>query len=89
MPTNKKRKTRKMKSVISLELRAYFENGTWPGNETEADGEVFLLLCNDKKGREMWELCREEIMLDWKRQKRQGLPWAERYFNEGDNNADK
>lgn len=76
-----KRQTRNAKTAIFPELRAYFEDGTWPGNKTEGDAECFIIMCSDEKLKAVWEECKDEILADWQKEKRPGRPWIETYLN--------
>lgn len=51
-------------TAIPPALRSYFETGAC-GNQTEDDGDIFLLQGSEKREKAAWEDCREEIMDAW------------------------
>jgi len=77
-----------MRSNLSDSLRQYLESGDYRTRETfpNCPGrvETFLLANPGKRQllREKWLQHRAEILADWKRQKRAGLPWAAVQFDE-------
>lgn len=78
MPTNRTRRTRKMKqTVITSALRYYFETGSYDGDFPEEDRcDVFLLSSWPVELRAAWNDAKETILADWKRAGKRGLPWA-------------
>jgi len=87
MATNRKRKSRKIvQETFSPKLRAFFEKGALadgndPTNTTE-DGAIFIMACSYKKTAEAYGPYRQEILADWKKQKRKGKPYAEKIYIE-------
>ena len=82
MPTNRKRRSRKMvQEALSPKLRAFFERGAC-GNETEEDADIFIMACSYRKIAAAYEPYRYEILADWKKQKRKGSPYAEKIYIE-------
>lgn len=85
MPTNRKRRSRKVvQETLSLKLRAFFERGTLadggdPTN-TEEDADIFIMACSYRKIAEVYEPYRAEILADWKKYKRKGEPYAEKVY---------
>ena len=79
----KPRRQLKEVPIISPALRYYFETGDDNQDQfSPADRfNVFLIGFPLGKGRDLkdlWEIAKSEILKDWKKEKRPGLPWAEK-----------
>lgn len=61
MPTNRKRITRKLKSVLTDNVRRYLETG----ESTENDVDVYILQVAPEQLRDSWESQKEIIMPEW------------------------
>ncbi|OGP68416.1 MAG: hypothetical protein A2W27_11010 [Deltaproteobacteria bacterium RBG_16_44_11] len=87
MPTNRRRRTRKIiKSILTDSLRQYLEMGDYCGKGLPLDSpgriQTFMLAHPSKRPqlKETWLRHRAEILQQWKAEKRPGLPWAEKEF---------
>lgn len=72
MPTNRKRITRKLKSIVTDNVRHYLETG----HADDRDVEVYLLQGNPEQLREKWESQKEVILSDWIVKYPGNRPWA-------------
>ena len=85
MATNRNKRMRIFKPLtLSPKLRAFFERGALadggdPTNTSE-DGDIFIMACSERKIAEAYGPYRQEILADWKKQKRKGKPYAEQFF---------
>lgn len=80
MPTNRTRRTRKTRTTnISPAWRNFFETGA-NDNKTEEDADIFIVSGSDKEIVAAWEPYREALLVEWKKEGRKGLPWAEKVF---------
>ena len=79
------RKPRKVRLMMPVPLtkawREFFETGA-NGNSTEEDGDIFLVDTHEKAMLTAWLPYREKFLVEWKRQKRRGLPWIEKKLKE-------
>ena len=92
MPTNRRRKSRKIvSSTISEPMRYYLETGNYClrdifPEDPRGRAEVFRLAYPSeamrKRLRAVWLTHRPEILRQWKTQKKRGLPWGAKEFDE-------
>lgn len=87
MPRKVLRSKRAQRPILFDSLRQYLETGCYLTRETFplCPGRIRTFqLANPRKRDELkkvWLQHREQIMSEWKRNKRKGLPWAERKFD--------
>lgn len=84
MPTNRSRRTRALVPGLSDSLKNYLETGDYcaPAG-TSGRAETFMLASPSRREelQKVWQLHRQEIWADWKKQKRPGMPWAAKEFD--------
>ena len=85
MPRKPRKLLKMRKNSLSPKLRAFFERGalTIPDLADEEDADIFVTVCSYKKTAEAYKPHREEILADWKKQKRPGLPFVEKFIRRG------
>lgn len=90
MQPNKKRRTRKIvKSDLSAPMKYFLESGDYlvkdrfPGMNLREWIEIFQYGAGGYRERllRVWDRHRDEVLADWKNQKRSGLPWASQQFD--------
>ncbi|RPH48377.1 MAG: hypothetical protein EHM85_00315 [Desulfobacteraceae bacterium] len=91
MPTNRAKRMRHFKQRdISPAMKYFLESGNYCLKrlfpEDHIDRFEIFRLANPSPNmlqefRKAWELHRAEIMADWTKQKRRGLPWAAKLFD--------
>ena len=88
MPTNRKRRTRKIVTyVLTDSVKHYLMTGDYCSRTLFPDCpgryETFLLAHPGKREqlREVWMLHRDDILQQWKAEKRRGKPWASKQFD--------
>lgn len=97
MPTNRTKRSRKVvKQTLSDSWRFFLETGDYHtaiskekfSDVSNCDRFYIFQLGNPSPGGGYWEKLRkiwmqhkDEILSDWKKQKKKGLPWAERLFD--------
>ena len=88
MATNRMRRSRKnLKPIIPKALYFYFETGSQDQSQFEPEDRYNVFLPDFPLGKgqdaaDLWLLCRDEVLRNWKKQKKDGLPWAETHFGD-------
>jgi hypothetical protein len=83
MATNRSRRTRKLKpKTLGDDWRYFLETGSLPDFGDRA--EIFRLMSPRRRAdlRELWNTHRVEILANWKKRRKPGLPWAATQFDE-------
>ena len=85
MPTNRKRVSRIRRDSIFLDetVKQFLLTGETPERNTPGWSLYVSRFFNDSKGdiRAAWIQHRTDLLAEWKREKRPGLPWAENQFS--------
>lgn len=92
MPRKPIRSRKTARPFLSDAMRYYLETGDYCLREKSLEVhsrekfEIFNLAQTGSAARErllaVWELHKDEVLGDWKRQKRRGRPWAAKEFDE-------
>ena len=76
MPTNRKRKSRKIiPSSVSLAIIDFFTTGNMSNHLPSDKCDIFLMCCSNTKVKAAWESCRDQILSDWIKKYPCSRPW--------------